>query len=182
MLHCDFETYCDVDVREVGAQRYARHPSCEVLMMSWCFDDEPVQLWLPDGPWDYGSIPKPVKYWLRAGRQFVAHNVEFELNIFRHVLGIDIQFEQCCDTAVLALMNGYPKSLAGAGAAMRLSVQKDKRGTLLIRKFCAPRKPTKANPKTRLYPEEALEDWEDFKGYCITDTETERAIWNALAA
>lgn len=180
LLHLDFETYCDIDVREVGAQTYARHRSNEVLMMSWAFDDNDPQLWVPDGPWDYDSIPRSVKYHLKHGLPICAHNVEFEFNILWHVLGYKLPFESLHDTAALALIHGYPKSLAGVGAALELPVQKDKRGSLLIRKFCAPRKPTKTRTSTRNYPEDFPEDWEDFCNYCITDTVVEQEIWRRL--
>ena len=176
MIHLDFETFCDLDVREVGAEAYARHPSCEVLMMSYAIDQGPVQLWLPDGPWDYDSFP------LRLNAAVCAHNVAFEWNILHHVLGITLPFEQLRDTSALALVYGYPKSLEGVGSALRLPIQKDKRGKTLIRKFCVPRKPTKNRPGTRNWPHEFPDEWEEFKGYCRTDTEVERMVWDALAS
>ena len=44
----DFETYCELDVRKVGAFCYAQHPSCEVLMLAW-FDPrtEKMHQWFP---------------------------------------------------------------------------------------------------------------------------------------
>lgn len=180
MLHLDFETYCDLDVRDVGAAAYARHPSCEVLMAGWAINDDPVKLWVPDGAWDYDSMPKRLARALRDDL-VCAHNAEFEWNILEHVLGIHVKFNRLRDTATLALINGYPKSLAGVGAALALAEQKDKRGKLLINKFCGPRKPTKANPRTRLYPSDAPDDWEDFCNYCVLDVVVEREVWNALA-
>lgn len=181
MLHLDFETYCDINVRDVGAATYARHPSCEVLMAGWAINDDPVELWIPDGPWDYDSMPQRLRRALAGKHTLCAHNAQFEWNILGHVLGISIAFEQLRDTSSLALINGYPKSLEGAGGALNLPVQKDKRGKLLINKFCGPRKPTKANPNTRLYSSDAPEDWADFCEYCIQDVIVEREVWNVLA-
>jgi DNA polymerase len=178
MLHIDFETFSELDVRNVGAYVYAEHPSTEVLMMSWAFGDEPVQLWTPDGPWDYDSMPRRVRRHLARGGAFCAHNVEFERQIFRDVLGIPIKIEQCRDTQTLSLTHGFPMSLDRASRAVGLEAKKDSRGTRLITKFCASRKPTKNNPATRWYPHDAPTDWEDFCGYCIQDTVVERAIWN----
>lgn len=175
MLHLDFETFCHIDVREVGAAAYSRHPSCEVLMMSWAFDDDSVQLWEPDGPWDYDSMPREVyNYLVGAVGPVCAHNVEFELNIFRHVLGIELPLRTLRDTSALALVNGYPKSLAGAGAALGLPVQKDTRGSALIKKFC------QLNRGKRTYSFNAKEDWAVFGSYCVNDTVVEREIWRTL--
>ena len=178
LLHVDFETYCDIDVREVGAQAYARHKSCQVLMMAWAWDDEEPQLWVPDGPWDYESFPEDVWTFLCNSGNLVAHNVEFEYNIFWHVLDLELRLSQLHDTAALALINAYPKSLAGAASAIGLELQKDKRGQYLIRKFCTPRKPTKTRPWPRNYPEEFPEDWQDFQAYCLQDVRVEQQIWH----
>lgn len=179
MLHVDFETYSELNVKEVGSQAYARHRSTEVLMMSWSFGTR-VHLWTPDGPWDYASIPGRVTRHIAQGGAVCAHNIEFELNIFVHVLGIPITFAQCRDTAVMALIKGFPMSLDGAAVATGLEVRKDSRGQALIRKFCAPRKPTKNNPTTRVYPEDAPEDWTEFQAYCVQDTIVEHALWMRL--
>lgn len=176
MLHLDFETFCHVDVREVGAAAYARHPSCEVLMMSWAFNDDTVRLWVPDGPWDYDSMPQEVySYLVGAVGPVCAHNAEFEINIFQHVLDIHIPLRQVRDTSALALVNGYPKSLAGVGAALGLPVQKDTRGGQLIRKFC------QLNRGKRTYSFNAPEDWATFCDYCIRDVVVEREVWDVLA-
>lgn len=183
MLHVDFETFCHLDVREVGAQAYARHKSCEVLMMAWAFGDDKPALWVPEGPWEYDGIPEKVLYYIRSGGPVCAHNVEFEWNVFLHVLDIEIALVDLRDTAALALVNGYPKSLAGAASAIGLpqDQQKDKRGKALIRKFCAPRKPTKSRPVPRNDPSEFPEEWLEFQDYCKQDVVVEQAIWNALA-
>ena len=46
-LHMDFETRSEADLTKVGVDVYARHPSTEVLMCGYAFDDEPVKLWVP---------------------------------------------------------------------------------------------------------------------------------------
>lgn len=43
-IHHDFETYCELDVTKVGAFRYAQHPSCEPILLSWA---------VPDGEGDF---------------------------------------------------------------------------------------------------------------------------------
>ena len=180
ILHVDFETYSELDVRNVGAHAYGRHPSTEVLMMGWAFDDQSIELWVPDASWHYDTIPPVVLRHAQQGGMMAAHNVEFEINIFRYVLGINTEFEQWVDTAVLGLINGYPKSLAGLAAALEMPEQKDNRGKVLIRRFCQPRKPTKNNPLTRNWPCQFPAEWAEFEQYCIQDVNVEREIWHKL--
>lgn len=180
VIEIDFETFCEIDVRDVGPHVYFRHPSAEILMMAYSIDDGPVKLWVPDGSWDYDSFPKVVKSRLLNGDELWAHNVEFEYNGLWHCLGIKLEYSQCRDTAVLALRYGYPMSLAGAATAVGITEQKDKRGTNLIRKFCQPRKPTKHNKSTRNWPCDFPDDWQDFCDYCIQDVVTESALRKRL--
>ena len=42
VLHLDLETYSEVDLKKVGVDVYARHPSTEVLMTAWAVDDGPI--------------------------------------------------------------------------------------------------------------------------------------------
>lgn len=44
-LHVDVETYCDLDLRDVGAHVYANHPSMRLLLISWAVGDDPIQTW-----------------------------------------------------------------------------------------------------------------------------------------
>jgi DNA polymerase len=150
-------------------------------MMSWAYDDDKPELWEPDGPWDYDSLPTHIVTDITKGIEVCSHNIEFEMQVFWHVLGIQLGYGQVRDTVALALINGYPKSLAGVGAALGLDVQKDKRGQLLIRKFCGPRKPTKNNPLTRNYKDSFPTDWQDFKQYCLTDAVVEQSVWKRLS-
>ena len=43
-LHIDFETRSELDIKKVGAYKYAKHPSTEILCMAYAIDDEPVQI------------------------------------------------------------------------------------------------------------------------------------------
>jgi DNA polymerase len=77
---------------------------------------------------------------------------------------------------------GLPLSLEGVGAVLRLEDQKLKEGKDLIRYFCNPCKPTKANGgRTRNLPEHDPEKWERFKFYNRRDVEVEMAIKKKLA-
>lgn len=76
---------------------------------------------------------------------------------------------------------GLPLSLAGVGAVLGLSEQKLKEGKELIRYFCVPCKPTKANGgRTRNLPQHYMEKWETFKAYNKRDVEVEMSIQDRL--
>jgi DNA polymerase bacteriophage-type len=72
---------------------------------------------------------------------------------------------------------GIPGNLEGAGAAMRLNVQKDKEGKNLIRLLCIPRKPTKKDSSTRNTDPELLAK---LAAYCVRDVDTEVELFLKL--
>ena len=77
---------------------------------------------------------------------------------------------------------GLPLSLESAGAALGLEKQKLTEGKDLIRYFCVPCRPTKANGgRMRNRPEHAPEKWERFKAYNLRDVETEMQIQKRLS-
>lgn len=180
-LHHDFETYCDVSVVDVGADVYSKHPSCEVLMAAFAYNDEPVDQWLPaEGQ---KEMPSDLKLALKDTNCVkFAWNKSFEWSIWNHVLGVFVPHDQWRDPMVLAFSLSLPGSLDKAGQIVELpeDQQKLKRGKALIRKFCAPRKPTKNDKSVRVYPADAPDDWEEFKLYNRTDVEAERAIYKRL--
>lgn len=77
---------------------------------------------------------------------------------------------------------GLPLSLQGCGAVLRLDRQKLTEGKELIRYFCVPCQPTKANDgRTRNLPGDAPEKWARFKIYNARDVETESEIQQKLS-
>ena len=77
---------------------------------------------------------------------------------------------------------GLPLSLEGVGAVLKLQDQKMKEGKDLIKYFCCPCKPTKANGgRTRNLPEHATDKWESFKSYNRRDVEVELSIKQRLS-
>ena len=78
---------------------------------------------------------------------------------------------------ILAAYNGLPLGLDKVGAILCLEQQKLKEGKDLIRYFCTPCKPTKANGgRTWNLPHHAPEKWELFKKYNQRDVEVEMQI------
>lgn len=82
---------------------------------------------------------------------------------------------------IWAAYMGLPLSLVGAGAVLGLPEQKLKEGKELIKYFCVPCTPTKANGfRTRNFPEHAPEKWAQFKAYNKRDVEVEMSIQDKL--
>ena len=85
-------------------------------------------------------------------------------------------------TMIWSAYMGLPLSLKGVGTVLKLQNQKLKEGKNLIRYFCAPCKPTKANSgRTRNLPQHDSEKWMRFKEYNLRDVEVEMAIKKRLA-
>jgi len=177
-LHLDFETYCELDVRQVGAHRYSEHPSCEVLIMKYRMPGKKTnRTWLPhrDGP----ELPEDLRQYIEETEgTLTAHNAQFEACIWQNVLVARHGAPQVAPrrwrcTAAKAAAAGMPRALANLGPALRLRITKDKEGTRLINIFCKPRKPTKNIPATRIYPDDKPEEFASFVNYCGTDVDTE---------
>lgn len=176
----DFETYCDLDIKKVGSSRYTRHPSAEVLMVSWAADDEPVKGWtnadgtpFPQELLDLVADPSVQKR---------AFNANFEIQVFRNILGVEIDLDQWICVMALANSLALPGKLSKLGSVLGLAEdkQKDSRGTALIRTFCVPRKPTKTKAWTRATAKTDPDKWEEFRQYNLQDVVTEREAFRLL--
>lgn len=181
--HLDFETYCELDIRKVGGHRYARHPSCEVLVARFLLPgDTYPEEWLPwqDAP------PERLVAWVRGGGKLGAHNAAFERVVWRHALrrqcpGLpEVKDSQWVCTAAKAAASGLPRSLEKALKALGSTVEKDMEGSKLIKVFCQPRKPTKANPATRIHPKDDPVRFKRFSEYCARDVLGEVELDEAL--
>jgi DNA polymerase len=184
-LAIDVETYCELDIKSVGAYRYCEHPSFEIMLFAYAFDDEPVQivdLTTDDG---YRDIPEDVIEALENKEVLkTAFNANFERNSLKNQYPTLCLPEQWECTMIQALRMGLPSSLDMVAKAMHFEEdkQKMKEGKALIQYFCKPCKPTKTNGKrTRNLPEHDPEKWGLFKEYCKQDVEVERAIRNKLS-
>jgi hypothetical protein len=81
ILYVDFETRSRCDLPAQGVYNYAMDGSTDVLCMSWAFDDDEVQTWVPGQDF-------PVEVEMHRG-QIRAHNAAFERLIFKYVLEQD---------------------------------------------------------------------------------------------
>lgn len=164
----------------VGSRKYAEHPSTEVLTFSYRLPNGVKGRWVPGHP-----CPPALAAHIARGGLIEAHNAMFERNLWTFVLVPKHGFPpinpaqwRCSMSKARAA--GYPGALAQLGAAMRLNVQKDKRGGDLIKLFSMPRKPTKADPSLRVLPEHDPDAFEAFQVYCDTDVATEHEASSKL--
>lgn len=161
----------------IGAPVYTEHPSAEVLTLSYdLLDGKGLRRWKP------GDAP-PIDLWLHvtAGKPLEAHNIMFEYLVWMNIcvpkygwppLG-NVSGLRC--SMAQARVNSLPGALGKLGAALGLDIQKDKRGGALLDKFSVPRKPTKANPTTRISPADEPDEFEALCVYCDQDVRAEQA-------
>lgn len=179
-LAIDIETYSDVSLPDCGVHRYAASEQFEILLFAYSLNDEPAQIIdlasgekIPDKIMEYLTDDSVIK---------TAYNAAFERNCINRFFGLSLKPEGWRCTLVQASMLSLPLSLEGVGEALNLDKKKMSEGKDLIRYFCMPCKPTKANGgRTRNLPSDAPEKWELFKTYCIRDVDVEKQIRNKLA-
>lgn len=140
ILWGDTETRSHCNLPEAGAYNYAQHPSTQLLLFNWAFDDEEVDEWWPSCG---RPFPERVKGHIRAGGQLRFHNAGFDRLIFEYVVCPDFdvptpKLEQWYCTAAQARANCAPGSLEDAGRFMGAGMRKDHRGKQLIRQICIP--------------------------------------------
>lgn len=172
-VHLDFETRCELDLKEVGLRRYVSHPSFAILMTALALDEDPVR-------WYVGLPGLP---WRRLADEYHAFNAPFERACLSRC-GIDIPVERWRCTMVHAYSRGFSGGLANVGKQIGLPQDKQKlaRGSRLIAKFCKPRRPSKDNPDRFWTMETAPDDWEEFREYNRQDVVAEREIARRLSA
>lgn len=178
-LAIDLETYSSNDIK-YSVYKYVEAPDFEILLFAYAFDDDPVRVVdLAQGE----TLPDDVKAALYDKDVLkTAFNANFEINCLRKYFP-DLPEEQWECDRILSLYNSYPPHLAAVAKAMHFDEdrQKDTRGKALIRYFCLPCKPTKANGgRTRNYPKDAPDKWDIFKEYNRQDVVVERAIRDKL--
>lgn len=215
-LAIDFETRSMSDLRSEGAYKYSCDPTTQPTCLVFKVKGQPKTYFLDfklvNTPWD--KLPlKLCQMWerfLREGFEFSAHNAFFERCIYENILvdrhgwpPIPARSWRC--TAAKAAAMALPRSLAGAGTAMQLQIQKDFRGYHAMMATC---KPTRAyeqwvsakaelkagkklgarklaltkQPKPPVFLEYAdnPETWEVLYEYCRIDVKTEECLDDAL--
>lgn len=188
-LSLDLETRSSADIGKCGVYKYAEDPDFDILLFGVSIDHGPVTVYdLACGV----TVPEEI---LRAltdpAVMKSAYNSSFERvclscwlrrnrpDIFNGTY-LDPSSWQC--TMVWGAYDGLPIGLEKIGAALGLEEQKLKEGKELVRYFCKPCKPTKANGgRCWNLPEHAPDKWELFKQYNLRDVQVELAIQDRLS-
>ena len=178
-IEIDIETYSDVDLSKCGVYRYSSSPNFEILLFGYSVDGGEVRVVdLCQGE----NIP--VEILAAISDESVtkwAFNAMFERVCLSNYLGEWLEPESWKCSMVWSATLGLPLSLENVGAVLGLEKQKLSEGKDLIRYFCVPCKPTKANGgRTRNLPEHDREKWERFKAYNLRDVEAEMQIQQRL--
>ena len=179
ILEMDIETFSDVDLIKCGVYAYADSPAFEVLLFAYSFDGgETRVIDLAQGE----ELPEEVAEAVFDGSVVkTAFNANFERTCLSKHFGRYLPPDSWHCSAVQAAVLALPRSLEDVGAVLGLDEQKMKEGKELIRYFCVPCKPTKANGgRRRNLPCHAPEKWELFKTYCMRDVDVEKAIRRKL--
>lgn len=181
-LSIDLETYSSVNLKKAGAQAYIRSPDFEILLFAYSLDGGPVQVIdMAQGE----VIPTDILAALTAPEYLKhAYNAVFEWGCLSRYMGQELPPSQWRDTMLHGLYCGYTAGLEATGRALGIPEDKQKlnTGKALIRYFCVPCKPTKANGgRTRNYPHHDPDKWRLFKEYNAQDVEAEMEIARFLS-
>ena len=178
-ISIDIETYSDVDLSKCGVYKYASSPNFEILLFGYSVDGGDVKVA------DFACGEEiPAEILAALSNESVtkwAFNAMFERVCLSNYLGEWLEPESWKCSMVWSATLGLPLSLENVGAVLGLEKQKLSEGKDLIRYFCVPCKPTKANGgRTRNLPGHDREKWERFKAYNLRDVEAEMQIQQRL--
>ncbi len=178
-IEIDIESYSDVDLYKCGVYKYSSSPNFEILLFGYSVDGGDVKVVdLACGE----EIPAEILAALSDESVTKwAFNAMFERVCLSNYLGEWLEPESWKCSMVWSATLGLPLSLENVGTVLGLEKQKLSEGKDLIRYFCVPCKPTKANGgRTRNLPEHDREKWERFKAYNLRDVEAEMQIQQRL--
>jgi DNA polymerase len=125
ILHLDFETFSDLDLKKLGLHEYARGRNTDILCAAFAFDEEPVQLWRPGG-----ILPDRFIRHVESGGEVHAHNASFEQEITNNVATRKYNWpylytDQLTCTMAMSYAMGLPGHLGSTAAALGIAQQKD---------------------------------------------------------
>lgn len=156
-LHLDIETYSTVDLKKNTVYRYVEDEHWMILICSWCIGQGEIHT--AYGHEEVSGIPGLFDPTVKK----IAHNSDFERINFSALKGLPvgtyIDPEEYIDTAVLASLWGYPRSLKGFCKVVG-GEAKDEAGGRLINMFSVPNR-----KGGRTLPEERPADWDAYVEY-----------------
>ncbi|AXQ70297.1 DNA polymerase [Salmonella virus VSt10] len=184
LLYLDTETFSEADLKKVGSYAYAEHPTTEIVICTYAFDEGPVQVWdATDGsdmPRDLRramlKLQKPDSNLKLVGQNFLM----FDRPVIKHCWGFELLVENIIDTMIVAFRHALPGSLAALCEVLNIdaSMAKDKRGKALIQRFS---KPTPKNYKIRRYTADTHpKEWAEFIAYAKSDITSMREVYKKM--
>ena len=188
-LSLDLETRSSIDITKSGVYRYAESDDFDILLFGVSVNHGPVTVYdiacgdtVPDEILQALKDPAVLKSAYNSSFERICLSCWLRRNrpdIFSGAY-LNPAAWQC--TMVWGAYDGLPIGLEKIGAALGLEEQKLKEGKELVRYFCKPCKPTKANGgRCWNLPEHAPEKWELFKQYNLRDVQVELAIQDRLS-
>lgn len=197
-MSIDLETFSDIDISKSGVYKYAESDHFEILLFGVSIDGGPVQVYdlacgdqIPDEILSALTDESVTKWAFNASFERICLSNWLKRSHPEYFLGYSIPEDPAAQylnpkswkcTMIWSAYMGLPLSLESVGAVLKLQNQKLKEGKDLIRYFCTPCRPTKANGgRTRNLPQHDSEKWMRFKEYNLRDVEVEMAIQKRLA-
>ena len=178
-ISIDIETYSGTNLNQTGVYRYADSDDFELLLFGYAIDFGPVKVVdLTQGE----KIPSQIIEALDNPNIIKsAFNAQFERVCLSYFVGHRLKPAGWHCSRVWSATLGLPLSLRDVGSVLGLPRQKITAGKKLVRFFCTPCKPTKANQNcTRNFPYYAPDKWQQFKQYNQRDVEVEMEITKKL--
>ena len=168
----DIETHSEMELPDVGGERYARH--CGVTCLAYQLPGEPTRAWVPSRDAD---LPADLCAWVEAGGIVYAWNIPFDRAVWNGQL-VQMGFppltlEQSHCIMARALYWGCPASLAQAGEALDLETVKDRTAHGLMLRMSRPRVIDPVTTMPRWWHLEDAEKLDRLVEYCVCDVDAE---------
>ena len=177
-LFIDFETRSHVNIKTVGAWKYAMDPSTEIMCLAVGEEGRSGIDLIPRE--EFKKIPVSMSPFVErvkriAGIQLIAHNAHFEYAIWNYILAprygwpflLDPGYWGC--TMSRAAMCGLPLSLESLSTALKCKTPKDLEGRRVMLKLTHP------NAETGEYNEDPTL-YSRLYQYCVNDVKTEMEV------
>lgn len=170
MLNCyaDLETKSECDLKKHGTAVYAEHPTTDIQIFRYAFEDGEVKLWSKE---EGHPMPNDLKAaFANPDVIFWYHNAWFDRNLIENVLKIKIPLNRYRCSMAAALSHGLPASLEALGTVLGLKedFRKIKDGKRLVMKFCKPKKQSDGSFKWAT-PKTDPDDWARYLEYSGND-------------
>lgn len=185
-MSVDIETYSSVKIGESGLYKYVQSPDFSILLFAYSIDGGEVQIL----DLTKEELPqKIIEALMDSSYVKHAYNAAFEWYcLSKHLKLTDSILKEWLSQWRCTMLHGqycgYTAGLDATGKAIGLPQDKQKLsiGKALIKTFCTPCNPSKANGgRTRTLAEHEPEKWELFKTYCVQDVVTEMEIEKRLS-